>query len=209
MKLLAWVCGCCLLLGSASAFGGPIYRAGEPSSVANSLLHGELSAGYLVTSNRIKYVTGENDSSRLKGGAIRALWSPLPWLAVGAELDKLGDEKLDPMVKSYQVTRQEGVIKLTLSPNTTPRFYIIGGYGKSKHKVQYDHSFFPVRLAPAVTKNWNYWRAGIGLEADVWKWFFVALEGNYIHYAHSELTQLLKIDSRTETSLQVRLGLRF
>ncbi len=202
-----FILGFCIC--NTPAFSGPMYRAGETTSVGHSLLHGELSAGYLFTSNRIKYVTGEDESSRLRGADVRAMWSPLPWLAVGVELDKLGDEKLAPMIKSYQVKRQEGVIKLTLSPNTTPRFYIIGGYGKSKHKIQYDHSFFPVRLEPSVTKNWNYWRVGIGLEADVWKWFFVAAEGNYIHYAHRELTQLFKIDPRTETNLRLRVGLRF
>ena len=145
MTLRAWAFVISLLTCTTIVWGTPIYRAGEKTSTSRSWLHGEISAGYLFSSNQVEYVSAEDASSRLNGAELRALWSPLPWLALGAEFEKLGNEKLSPMIEKYAVDRLGGIVKLTLSPNTTPRFYLIGSYGKSKHRLKYDHSYFPVR----------------------------------------------------------------
>lgn len=210
MKLLAGVFSVGLFLCGTSVFGAPMYRAGENSSSARSLLHGEISGGYVFSSNRVAYVTEEDSSSRLQGVEVRALWSPLSWLSVGAEMDRLGDEKLSPMIKAYRVNRQTGLIKLTLTPNTTPRFYLIGGYGKSEHKLTYEDFYFGTRnKRPAITKDLHYWTVGLGVEADVWKCLFVGIEGNWVRYNDNQLSAIFKMSSRVETDVRVRVGLRF
>lgn len=206
MKLLAWVYVVVLLIGTTEIGAAPLYQAGEKGSVSRSLLHGEISAGYVLSSHKIEYTTGEDASPRLKGAEMRALWTPLPWLSVGADFEKLGNEKLSPLVKQYGVRRWAGIVKLTLSPNTSPRLYLIGGYGKSKHEIKYD---FQARWFPPVTQRWTYWMLGLGLETNVWKGIFVAGEGSWIHYNNDCLTSFFKISSRTEMDLRLRMGLRF
>ena len=209
MKLLAKVFAIGLLVLHASAFGGPIYRAGEKVSTARSVWHGELSAGYVFSSHKLEYATEEDSSSRLRGAEARALWAPLSWLAVGAEFGKLGGEKFLPVVESDSGRRWAGILRLPLAPNTAPRVYLVGGFGRSEHKLTYDHSYFPVRKYPPVTVGMNFWTAGLGIEADVWKGIFVGVEGNVVYYSKGQLSEIFKMSSRTETNLRVRGGVRF
>ena len=209
MKLLAGVFAVSLLVLHVSAFGGPIYRAGQKVSASRSVWHGELSAGYMFSSHKLEYVTEEDSSSRLRGGEVRALWAPLSWLAVGAEFSKLGGEKFPPVIETYKISRLAGILKLTLSPNTTPRVYLVGGFGHSKHKLIYDHSYFPVRKYSPVTVGMSFWVAGLGIEVDVWKGIFVGAEGNVVYYSKGQLSEIFKMSSRTETNLRVRGGVRF
>ncbi len=198
-----------LLLAGATVFSAPIYRAGEPVSTVRSIWHGELSGGYLFSSHRLENTVESEKSSRLQGLNGRALWAPLSWLAVGAEMTRLGSEKLAPAIKSYEVNQVAGIVKLTLSPNTTPRFYVLAGWGKSEHKLTYDRSYLPFRKRAPVEKDFHFWTVGLGVEADVWKIVFVGVEGNLTHYNKTRLTDFYAISSKTQTSLAVRAGLRF
>lgn len=208
MRLLAWVLMSSLLL-TAPAFAAPIYRAGQPASSNRSLWHGELSAGYISSSQRLQYVTGEDDSPRLKGGEVRALWAPLAWLAVGGEFSRFEDVSLAPRIQDYGVQRLGGVVKLTLSPNTSPRFYVLGAVGRSKHKITYDKAFIPYQNKPPVEKETTYWTAALGVEVDIWKIIFAGVEGSWTHYSKTQFTPLYEMTSKRETALHLRAGVRF
>ena len=209
MKLLALVFSSVCLFTGVTVFGAPIYRAGESVSTGRSVWHGEISGGYLFSSHQLENTVEADKTSRLHGVNGRALWAPLSWLAVGAEMNYLGDEKLEPAVKEYKVNQMEGIIKLTLSPDTTPRFYVLAGMGKSDHKLTYDRSYGPFMKRLPVEKKFDFWTVGVGIEADVWKIIFVGIEGMVTRYKKTQLTEFYAFSSKTQTSLAGRVGVRF
>lgn len=208
MRLPAWAFINLLLLLSLPALASPVYRAGEKGSL-RSVLHGEVSASYLFSSHQVQSFTKEDVSEHLKGMQGRALWAPLGWLAVGAEFTSLQQTELLPMVEKYKTHRTAGVVKLTLSPNTNPRFYLLAGLGKSQHRLEYNRSFRPVRRRAPVDKDFSYWTVALGTEADVWKFIFIAAEGSLLRYSGTKLANYYELTSRTETALHLRAGIRF
>ncbi len=214
MKHLAWAF---LFLGmSIPVVSAPIYRAGESSSsTLVALLHGEVSADYQFTSQKMKAKLDDSETSSLKGWNVRALWTPLRWLSVGAEMTRFGDEEIkEAFISSYKTNRVAGLVKLTLSPSTSPRVYVLGGYGYTHHQLNYDHSINPIAMRkwPAnEKKNIPYWIIGLGIEVDVWKVMFVGVEGNYLRHQTTKLphSQFYKTDSQSETQVRVRVGVRF
>jgi len=210
MRQLAWVF---FILGGVAlpALSAPEYRAGQSPSNVYSLLHGEISVAYQLSSQKMETEEEDLDTSALKGWDVRVLWAPLPWLSVGAEMTQFGDEKMkQAFVSSYEKNRLAGLVKFTLSPNTTPRVYVLAGYGRTAHQLNYDHSTVATLTWPGgEKKNIPYWMAGLGVEADVWKMVFVGLEGNILRHQTTELPRYYKTDSKTETALRVRAGVRF
>lgn len=212
MKHLAWAV--LLLWGSCvPALASPVYRAGESSSDISSWLHGEISADYQFSSQKLETKLIDQSGSALKGWNVRALWTPLPWLSVGAEMTQFADENFrEAFVSPYESHRIGGLVKLTLSPNTTPRVYLLAGYGKTFHKLNYDHSINPIAMQtwPASEKkDISYWMVGLGVEVDVWKTVFVGGEGNLLRHQATKLALFYKTDSQIETVLRVRAGVRF
>lgn len=209
MRLLTWVFCSVLLCSGVIVQGAPVYRAGEKVSSARSIWHGEVSGGYIFSSYQLENTVEADKTSRLQGANVRALWAPLSWLAVGAEMNHLGSEKLKPAIEEYKVNQVAGIVKLTLSPNTTPRFYMLAGVGKSTHKMTYDRTFLPFSLRPPVEKDFSFWTVGLGVEADVWKMVFVGIEGTLTRYNKTQLTDWYSLSSKTQTALVVRAGVRF
>ncbi len=205
MKLRAWLFTALFISMSFMLQAAPLYRAGQtdPSSW-RKLLHGEISASYLFSNSYLEDYTGQVSSDRLRGVSARALWSPLAWLAVGAEYTHLGKVSLpQSMVDSYQVTQTGAIVKLTLSPDTNPRLYVVGGYGRSKHSLRFS------AFLTDTTYTQPYWMAGLGVETCVYRAVFLAAEGNiywnrtaYIHTYH-------KLSGHAYGALQLRAGLRF
>ena len=209
MKQLAWLF---LLLGIClPIYAGPEYRAGQTPSTVHSLLHGEVSADYQWTSHQMELVTHEGSTSKLEGWNVRALWTPVSWLSVGAEMTQFNEEDLkDFFVSAYKTQRVGGLVKFTLSPNTSPRVYVVGGYGRTTHQLDYVHSFIRTRTWPNHDKkNIPYWLIGLGLEVDVWRNLFVGVEGNLTHHQSTKLVHYYKTDSNKETTVRVRAGVRF
>ena len=209
MKLLAWVFSSVLVFAGVTVFGAPIYRAGEQVSSARSIWHGEISGGYAFSSHQLKNTWEEDRTSHLNGFDVRALWEPLSWLAIGAEMDWPETGTLGPAVKKYKVNRTAGIIKFTLAPNTTPRFYMLAGLGKSEHKLTFDRSLLPFHNWLPVEKSFSFWMVGLGLDVDVWKIIFVGAEGTLMRYSGTKLTEIYSLSSKTETSLRLRMGVRF
>ena len=196
---------------SLPGVASPIYRAGQSPLAASSLLHGELSADYQFSSQKMKIVTGEDKTSALKGWNIRALWAPLSWLAVGAEMTRFQDEDLKNLfVSSYKTNRVGALVKATFSPNTSPRVYAVAGYGRTSHKLTYDHSSLITNTWPGHDKkNIHYWMLGLGIEVDVWRSVFIGAEGNWLRHQSTKLARYYKADSQNETTLRIRAGVRF
>lgn len=124
-----------------------------------------------------------------------------------------GNEKLRvAMVDPYKTDRIAGLVKLTLTPNTSPRLYILGGYGRTSHHIHYDHSIDPIGLQKwpsSEKKNIPYWMAGVGIEIDVWKTVFIGMEGNLLRHQSTTLPRLYKTNSKTETAFRIRAGVHF
>lgn len=207
MKHLAYVCLLGLML-SVPAAAGPLYRAGHAKGAVSDLLHGEVSADYQFSSLQLQDYAAEYTSSALRGLSMRALWSPFTWLAVGMEYTHFGKTDLVPAwVDAYRANRVGGMIKLTLSPNTQPRLYLLAGYGRTQHQL--DFRPLPGIQWKAVDKNIPYWMAGLGVETDVWKTIFAGLEGNIYWNKERKLGLHHQTASGMDTALRLRVGVRF
>lgn len=206
MKLRAWVFLTVLVaLPFVPADGAPLYQAGQGrSSAAANLLHGEISAGYQFSNAFLQDYKEHYDSSHLRGAGVRALWSPLPWLSAGAEYTRLGKADLEQAwVSSYTLSRMGAVVKLTLSPDTNPRLYLLGGFGRSEHRLEFNTMF------SSHKKSQTYWTAGLGVECSVYKPVFVAAEAT-VHWEKSiYIHPIYKLSSHAQTELQFRAGVRF
>lgn len=150
----------------------------------------------------------ESSSSALRGMNGRALWSPLPWLALGAEYTRFFQTDLTAaLVDTYRVNRMGGIIKLTLAPNTLPRLYLLAGYGRTVHKLNFAR--LPGMQWSPIRKDIPYWLAGLGIEMDVWECVFAGLEGNILWNNNRRLGPYHQTSSKVDTSLQLRMGVRF
>ena len=209
MRLLALAS--CLILLTLPSWASPIYRAGQDKDSTYCWLHGEISADYQFSSQRMELVTKEDNTAALKGWGLRALWTPVSWLGIGAETTRFENESFKEFfVSSYQNNRVGGLLKATLSPDTNPRVYLLAGYGRISHKLEYDHSSIITASWPtAEKKKAGYWMLGIGLETNVWKSVFVGVEGNVFRYTSTQLKRYYQTNSKTETSIRLRAGVRF
>lgn len=206
MKLRAWAFLTVLLsLPFVSADGAPLYQAGQGrSSTVTNFLHGEISAGYQFSNAFVQDYSEQYASSHLRGAGVRALWSPLAWLSAGAEYTRLGKADLEEAwVSSYTLSRIGAVIKFTLSPDTNPRLYLLGGFGRSEHRLEFSKMF------SSHKKSQTYWTTGLGVECSVYKSVFVAAEAT-MHWEKSVyIHPLYKLSSHAQTELQLRAGVRF
>lgn len=203
MKHLAWVFIVCLFTGYT--FGAPVYRAGKPEPAAISrYLHGEVSAAYQFSNSYLEDYLGQVSSERLHGWSARALWSPLSWLSVGAEYTRWGNVSLQQaVVDAYRVSQVGAVFKLTLSPDTNPRLYLVGGYGRSTQRLQFS------AYLSNTTYTQPYWMAGLGVETDVYRALFLAAEGNLYWNRTQYIHPYYKLSGHAYGVLQVRAGVRF
>lgn len=203
MKLLAWILP--IFLCALSAMSTPLYRAGQPkTSTATQWLHGEISAGYAFSNVSLQDYLGQSSSGNLHGWNARALWTPLPWLSAGVEYVRYADKSLTPaLVEHYRQSRVGAVVKFTLSPDTNPRVYLLGGYGRGVHHIDFTSA------GSAYRKQQNYWMAGLGTEVSVYKAVFVAAEGSVYVYPSAKIALHYKLSSRVQTALGLRAGVRF
>ena len=153
----------------------------------------------------------ELTTSSLHGMGLRALWTPLTWMSIGVEMDRFGKKSMpEAFVSSYKTNRVGAVIKFTLSPDTAPRVYALVGYGRTSHRIAYDHSSVITATWPGQEKkNIRYWMLGLGLETDVWKNVFVGIEGNVLRHQTTQLMRYYQTHSKTETALRLRAGVHF
>ncbi len=202
--LLTWF----VLCVSLPVCAAPIYRAGQTSSSWTSLLHGEVSVDYTFSSLKLEDYLGEYSSDRLQGIGGRALWTPLPWLGVGAEGTLFGETDLkEAMVNSYKASRLGAVAKFTLTPDTNPRFYLLAGLGRTTHELNFRR--WIGNTWPSVKKSISYWMLGLGVEVSVWQTCFVAAEGSILFNDSTQLWRYHQIADRREMDVRLRAGVRF
>ena len=133
-------------------------------------------------------------------------------MAVGAEATRFNDVDLKAyFVDAYQVKRLGGVVKLTLSPDTNPRVYLLAQYGRSSHRLNYVRSAETASWPDHHTTHTPYWMVGLGLEMDVWKAIFVGVEGDIVKYTSTTLDRLryYQTNNKKGTALRLRMGVRF
>lgn len=183
---------------------GQQYRAGQ-KTVSPSFDKWEISAAWVVSSQEAGVKNGSTSLDGLHGFSARALFYPLSYLGVGVEGTQFTDEKITPLVTSYKA-RQLGVVgKLSLSPNTNPRVYITVGAGKAFYKLRYASM---VRRSEDK-KDITYLTGGLGVEVDVYKSIFFALEGRLFYHTQTELTDFYALSKKMSFDGRFGLGIRF
>ncbi len=202
--LRAYAC-LCVMFCSAATFAAPYYRAGQANpSPLQRFLHGEVSASYQFTTGYLQDYLEQTSSDRLHAVGVRALLSPLPWLSAGVDYTRSSKENIPAAwVSSYQETHLGAVVKVTLSPDTNPRFYLLGGYGRSTQRLHFSKFFAP------ATKKQPYWMLGLGMECDIYRALFLAAEGNIYWHNTQYLHSYYKLSSHATGAVQLRLGVRF
>ena len=162
----------------------------------------ELSVGATRSFGRLKDGGGYTQLTHLNGLSGRALVAFLPWLSVGAEGTWFEKEKDIAYVSSYKARRYGLIGKFTLTPDTEPKVYLLGGYGKTKQSFTY---LFPLN----ETHQTNYFLVGVGLDVDIWKNIFLAAEGYGLYNTHRHISRFFEQQHRLETGVLVRVGVKF
>lgn len=180
------------------------YRARQKAS-APSFDRWEISAAWVISSQEASVKNGSTSLDGLHGLTARALFYPLAYLGVGVEGTQFADEKLSPLVTSYKA-HQLGIIgKLNLSPNTNPRVYVTVGAGKTFYKLGYAS----VARRSEDKRNITYLTGGLGVEIDVWKSLFLALEGRLFYHTQTELTRFYALSKKISFDGRLGVGIRF
>ena len=123
---------------AVSCWGADTYHAGEAtSSVRNSKSWLELSVGGTRSFAKLEDKGGYEQLSHLDGISGRALWTVFPWLGIGVEGTRFQTEKEIAFVDSYKMLRYGLISKLTFTPDTQPKVYLLLGAGKTKREFDY------------------------------------------------------------------------
>lgn len=188
---------------SAVCLHAQTYHAGEENvAIKKSTGIVELSVAGTRMFSRLEDRGGYNQLSHQNGFSGRALVNILPWLGLGVEGTWFEKEKDIDFVDGYKTERYGVVGKLTLTPGTQPKVYLLAGAGKTKRKLDYAFSL-------EESSNMNYLLAGVGIETDLWKGFFLALEGYGIYNEHAHFSRFFASSHRLEPGVSLRVGKRF
>lgn len=179
------------------------YHAGEKTVVSSTHRNWvEFSVAGARSFSRLEDGGGYTQLSHQDGLSGRGLIIVYPWLALGVEGTSFGNEKSIPYVSHFKQSRYGVVGKLTLTPDTQPKVYVLIGAGKTKRKFEYEFSF------TEETKT-NYMMAAIGIEIALWKEIFIAAEAYGVYNGHRHISRFFEQNHRFEPGLMGRLGIRF
>jgi len=189
-------------------FSAPLYRAGETKSPATDFYRWEVGADYIYSFMGLKDRFGSNALRGAQGVGVRALYNLTPYIGVGAEGSHFFGQSFGNFVSKYEQDRAGVLLKLTLSPDVSPRVYGVFGIGKSRHRFVY-------RKTPATlhwkngTSSATYLQAGLGAETDIWKNFFIGAEGDFNYHPTTSLNFYYRLKRKWAFSGRLRIGVRF
>jgi len=196
-----------LCFGVYPLLAAPLYRAGDPLPREDDFYRWEVSADGVLSSQQVCDILCQTTLDGAGGFGLRGIYNVRPWLGLGAEGTYFPAQSFG-LADKYSVTRAGGMVKFNLSPETSPRAYLLLGAGASRHR-------FSFRRTPA-TLHWKkrqttiaYIQMGIGLETDVWKSVFAGIEGNLLYNRHTSLTPYYRLNKRWDTIIRLRFGARF
>lgn len=197
-----------LVACAGNLFPAPLYRAGETKSPAADFYRWEVGADYVYASAQLEDKYGSAALRAVQGIGLRALYSLTPYIGVGAEGEHFFAQSFGNFVSKYEQDRAGILLKLTLSPDVSPRVYGVLGIGKSRHRFAY-------RKTPATlfwkngTSSATYLQAGLGVETDIWKNCFIGAEGDFNYSPTTSLNFYYRLKRKWAFSGRLRLGVRF
>ncbi len=198
--------GVLLLLGCSSSFS-QIYRAQEYYA-DEKLLHRqsfsrwEISAGVVGSLTELRDFVDQSLAKGEIGAELRVLYGVWDWFALGVGASLARPIKTAESLDSYQSRYLEGLGKVTLTPQTSPRSYLLIGGGVLYREVDYFEDWTDSSSSPYLTFGW-------GIETDIGSLWFCGLElrGNYLLTSPSNT--YFYFSTRWEAAVHLRTGLRF
>lgn len=198
-----------ILLGffACNLFSAPLYRAGADSIRTEDFYRWEPTVAGVFSSANVADVRGDSGPKNSGGFGLRGIYNVRPWIGLGAE-GVIFAEKSFALVDKYRAERLGAVIKFNLSPDTSPRVYLVLGTGVTRHRFSFGKT-------PA-TAHWSkrkadvpYVQVGLGAEIDIWKTWFAGAEINALYNTKTELPPYYRLEARWEKLLHLRTGVRF
>lgn len=199
--------GVLLLPASDSVVFSQIYRAGdyyyasvpEPAVLEHRW---ETSADVFASSSSVRELSGISPIRAEWGFGARALYALSPWASVGAEGAVSRSQDSDPLVSGYRFVRMGAAIKFTLTPNTTPRTYVLLGAGVTRRKIQY-------LGMEDIKADSPYLAFGLGVETDLTDGWFIGMEGRAVYDFKRDFGAYFYLKHPWTAALLLRTGCRF
>ena len=195
-----------LLFGFSASFC-QIYRAQEyntdkDDAARSAASRWEISAALQASTLEMRDFVGQKLTQGEIGASVRMLYFVAPWIALGAEGAFASAGKRDDLLDIYKSYRLEGLSKLSLTPNTSPRSYLVLGGGVSYREVAYLNVWDEKASLPYLMFGW-------GLETDICGNWFGGLELRGVYHLKDIQSDYFYLPHRWEGQMQLRVGLRF
>ena len=191
------------LLGLPLVGFGQIYHAGSSvPATREKTANWDISLGGYLTYTQVVDPAGEVLFSREKSLNARGLYYVTPWLAAGVE-GAWAQHRNFPTQNTYHHKRYGLVTKWVLTPQTTPRVYLLAGGGTSRREISYTSGWWREQIKKP------YWTIGGGLEMGIGRWGYLGLETQALYNEHRKLDAFSALNNRWEIEVGLRAGVRF
>ena len=190
------------LLASHLSFS-QVYRAGEQTA-QSVVSRWEVAAGWNASTGEVALKRGSTSTDGAHGFYGRVLYTFWRNAAVGVEGTVFSSQSIKPVAEKYNAKRVGVLLKYLVTPNTNPRVYLLLGGGITRHHF----NFNPVYRGDQ-TRQVAYGALGAGIEIDIWKNLFAALEGRVTYNKHRDLNSYYELSKRWESEGKLLIGLHF
>lgn len=199
------ISGVFLLIFSSSLFSQS-YRAQDyytkEKQDFSGLTRWEISAGFKGSSGQVRDFFGQNLSQGEYGLEMRFLYSLTEWFSFGVEGMVSFPFKQDVSLDDYKTQSLTALVKLTFTPQSSPRAYLLLGMGEAYKEAQYFDSW-------KYTAQVSYLTFGWGIETDISGAWFGGLELRGIYNLDLRETDYFSFVRRWEGAVHLRTGIRF
>lgn len=162
----------------------------------------EVSAGAAAFSGQMHDFTGQRLVQGELGAEVRAFYSLADWAAVGVAGGVSGPLKKTELVDKYRTYRLEALLKVTLTPQASPRSYITAGMGWQQHDVSYFSLWQEKFSVPFLA-------FGAGVETAFSENWFGGLELRGMYHLQSARNVYFYFPHRWEAAVHLRTGWMF
>ena len=194
-----------LLLFSPFSFS-QMYRVQDYSErtempAGKAALRWEISAAAFANTLALQDFTGQAVSDGEIGADLRLLYKASDWFAVGAEGKVSTAYGTQNGLSGYLGRSVGAVAKVTLTPDSMPRAYVLAGGGKSSYDVEF---FSEAKRTLSSYYAWLGW----GVETDLSERVFGAFEVHGI-YSSAKDDLYFSLKRRWSAEVLLRLDMRF
>lgn len=192
----------CLLV--ASSCFSQTYHAGENTAPA-AYPRWEVAAGWSASAGEVSLKNGSASLDGQHGFYGRVLYAPWKRILLGAEGTLFSSHAIEPIVQKYNAKRIGLLAEYLLTPDTNPRVYLLAGGGVTQHHFRFVDPY----RGNNHTRSVGYITGGAGIEVNVWKNVFAAVEGRMVYNTKDDLNLFYHLSKRWETEGKLLLGVRF